>query len=316
MYISDKDALKYGSGLLLILLPFLASVLNYWSWIVEILLLLAVFYYSRMSSLRLTISFLAIGYLVSFLILRTDGFWQIGYTPWAGILLVALKDRGLDTAASVFWSLMLAAALNALPLLPNLGQALTPENLNETVNSALEFYRQQGSLSVLEEQGISSQEIERYFRLALPVYFKLLPGASGVMAMLSLGLSYLIFRLSLRKVYGLKAFSHWRFPWYTIWVAIAGIGAYLGGDYLKNEMLTIFGMNLMLVIAVVCLLIGISCLVYWVKHPKTPRFLVVALVIAALLFSHFLLASLIFVGLFDLVLNFRHIPEKIEEGQS
>ena len=310
MYISDKDALKYGSGLLLILLPFLASMFNYWSWFAEILLLLAVFYFSRNNGLRFTVSFLAVGYLASLIVLGAAGIWQIGYTPWAGILLVALKNKGLDTAASVFWSLMLTAFLNAWPLLPNLGQLLTPENINSTVNSALEFYRQQGSISMLEQQGFSAQDIEKYFRLALPLYFKLLPGASGVMAMLSFGLAYLVFRLSLKKVEGFKPFSHWRFPWYTIWVAIFGIAAYLGGDYLKNEMLTIFGMNLMLIIAVICLVLGFSCLVYWIKHPKTPRFLVVALVIGALLFSHFLLAGLVFVGLFDLVLNFRHIPEK------
>jgi len=316
MYISDKDALKYGSGLLLILLPFLASAFQYWSWFAEILLLLAVFYFSRSNGLRFTVTFLAIGYLASLIKLGTAGIWQIGYTPWAGVLLVALKKKGLDTAASVFWSLMLAAFLNALPLIPNLGQMLSAEHINATVSSALEFYRQQGSLSMLEQQGFSAQDIEKYFRIILPVYFKLLPGASGVMAMLCLGLAYFIFRMSLRKVEGFKPFSHWRFPWYTIWVAIVGIGAYLLGDYAKNDILTIFGMNVMLIIAVICLVLGFACLVYWAKHPKTPRFLVVAIVIFALFFSQFLMAGLVFVGLFDLVLNFRHIPEKTEGGKS
>lgn len=315
MYISDKDALTFASRLILILVPLLSSLFDTWSWIAEILLLFAVFIHSRSSGIRFTVLLLAAGYAAAMLSAGEGGFWQIGYAPWAGILLVVLKHRGLATSHSIFWSLMLAALLSALPVIPALSQLLNPENLQQSIASTLQLYEQQGTLSALGKQGITSAEVEKYLNIALPIYYKLMPAIAGILGMFVLGIAYLTYRQSMKKVQKLKPFAIWQMPWYAVWFTIAGLAAYLGGDYLDIEMLVIIGMNLMVLMSVISLVMGFSCLSFLFKHPKIPRMLILTIIFTGIFFPYLILMGSLVVGLFDLVLNFRRIPEKIEGGQ-
>jgi hypothetical protein len=315
MYISDKDALQYASRLILILVPFFSSLFHTWSWIVELLLLFAVLIHSRGSGLRLTAALLGMGYLASMILAGGSGISQIGFTPWAGVLFLGLQLRGLSVAQSMFWGLMTAVLLSSLPVVPMVGEALQPDNLQRKITSAFQYYEQQGTLSALEKQGMPRAEFEKYLGIALPVYYKLMPALAGILGMLELGVAFLLYRISLRKTRKSKPVSLWRLPWYAVWVVILGLASYLGGGFLGIGFLEIAGLNIMVIMAPISLILGFSCLAYLLKHPKVPRFFFWIIVFAGVFFPYFVLVGLVMVGLFDLVLNLRKIPENIEEGK-
>lgn len=315
MYISDKDALQYASRLLLLLVPFFSSLFSTWSWLIEILLLLAVFIHSRGSGLRPTVLYLGLGYLAAFIPAGINGLSQLGFTPWAGIVFLGLLAKGVSFTQSIFGGLMTAAFLSAAPVIPVLDEMLRPEIIEGNIQSILQFYEKQGTLKALQEQGISYAELERYLHLAMPVYYQLMPAFAGVIGMLELGTAYLVIRFSLKKIRKTEPFSHFRLPWYSVWFTISGLAAYLGGDYLGVEALKIAGLNLMVVMAALSLVLGFSSLAYLFKHPKMPRLLIWLIILAGVFFPYFLLGGLVFVGLFDPVLNTRRIPEKSEGGK-
>ncbi len=313
MYISDKDALKYASRIVLLLLPLLSSLLISWSWIIEILLIFALFIHVSRSGLLLTISFLAIGYLSSMIPLGLgQSLTQIGYTPWAGVLLFILREKGLTIGQSMLWSLILAALVSALPTVPATVQALQPDILQQRIEENIQLYEQSGTIQAFEKQGLSRSEFEGYLTSAVPVYYRLLPALAGILGMLEIGLGYLVFRFSQRKFQKNIPFALWRLPWYAVWLAIIGVSMYLGGDYLSHENITIAGMNTMLIISVIAVILGTSCAAYFFQNPKIPRLLYWVAIFAAVFFTYYVLLALLFIGLFDLVLNFRRIPEKIE----
>ncbi len=315
MYISDKDALKYASRIILVFVPFLLSFFNIWSWFGETLIFLALFIHYRNSSLKLTSILLVLGYLLAIVVSGANSFLQIGFSPWAGILLLGLEQRGMKTGPSMFWSLILVALLSGLPVIPTVKVALQPENVQAQITLLLQMAEQQGFLSAFEKQGLSIDYFRSYFASAVSVYFKLMPAMAGIIGMMEMGFAYLIFRLSIRGRREITAFSQWSIPWYAVWIAIIGISAYLSGDYLKANVIKIIGMNLIMVIAAISLLLGCCCFVYVVLHPKTPRIFIWMIIIGAIFFSYYILAGLIFVGLFDMVFYFRKIPEKSKEGK-
>lgn len=315
MYISDKDALQYAARMILILVPFLASLFGIWSWMIELLILFSAFIHSRGAGLRLTVLLMAAGYLAAIIPAGGQSFSQIGFTPWAGILYLGLKEKGLETAPSIYWTLMLAALVSALPVIPGVKTALQPENLQESISSALAFYEQQGTLAALEKQGMTSAEFAGYLQQAMPVYYMLMPAMAGIIGILEFGAAFLAYRFAMRKVQKTTPFLFWQLPWYAVWVAIIGLAAYLGGDYLQNARLEIIGLNLMVLMAAISLVMGLSCLAFLFKHPKIPKLLIWAIVFAGIFFPYYVIISLVFLGLFDLVLNIRRIPEKNEEAK-
>lgn len=313
MYISDKDALQSTSRLILIIVPILASMFDGWSWIIEILLLFTIFIHQRSSGLKLTAVILAAGYLGAMIVDFSEIF-QMGFTPWAGVLMLWLKERGLSTAYSIFWSLLAAAFLSAFPLIPLVGPSLQPENIQRASDSAVAFYEQQGMMKSLEEQGITSDDFEKYLGLVVPIYYKLLPGIAGILGMFELGLAFILSRISIPRARK-KPFALLTFPWYSVWFTIGGLLAYLGGDYLSSALLEIIGLNVMAVMAALALVLGFSWLSFMIKHPKMPRLLIWVILFAGLFLPYFVLLGLMFIGLFDPVMNVRRIPENFQGGK-
>lgn len=317
MFISDKDAFRYVSRFILLFVPVLASFFDVWSWIVEVIILLTVFIQARNSGFRQTAILLGIGYILSLIpvipaiAIGVDSLVQIGYTPWAGVLLVFLKEKGLPTTQSIFWSLMLAMLLGAIPALPATITALQPEMLEKAIVSVLQLYKDQGVLSALEAQGVTAEQLESTIRAMIPAFFQMMPAFSGIFGMLEMGLMYLVYRFKF-DTNRPKPLAYWKMPWYAVWLAIIGLGCYLSGDYLASNALKIVGMNAMAVISALSLVMGLSCLAYIIKKLKVSPWILWIIVIAAIVISPFTLITVVFMGLFDIAFNFRKIPEKLE----
>jgi hypothetical protein len=292
MYISDRDALKYSTGLLLIFIPFIFSFFNIWSWFTEIFLFISVFIVSRNIKPQIAALLLALGYLGAIIGAGAGGIWQIGFSPWAGILFVVLENKGLGLRYSMFWSLMFVVLLSGLTLIPGVKEALYPDRIQETVAEVFQTAKELGFIANLEQQGVPSQYFERHLEIVVPTLIKLKPAAAGILGMAEMGSAYLIAQLFEKTKIPLTPFSKWQLPWYGVWVAIFGIGGYLGGDYLGLEVLKIIGMNLIAVSAALSLVLGASCLVYFLSHPKTPRYLIFVFILGLIFFFHFIILVL------------------------
>lgn len=317
MYISDKDAFHYVSRFILLFVPVLASLFNVWSWIIELIILLTVFIQTKNSGFRQTCILLGTGYVLSLIpvipgiAVGVDSLVQIGYTPWAGVLLVLLKEKGFPTSQSIFWSLMLAMLLCAIPAIPATMTALQPDMLEKAITSILQLYKDQGLMSTLAAQGVTAEQLESTIRIMMPVFFQLMPAFSGIFGMLELGLIYLVYRYLFDKTRP-KPLAFWKLPWYAVWLAIIGLGGYLGGDYLANTGLKIVGMNVMAIAAALSFVMGLSCLAYVVKRLKVTPWMLVIFLLVLVAISPFILFTITFIGLFDIAFNARKIPEKTE----
>jgi len=317
MYIGDRDTLKYVSRFVLILLPVVSSLSNSWSWAAEILLFFAVFFHGRDSSLRLTSVLLGAGYVAALIvsIIGVDNFWLLGFSPWAGVLLLALERRGMTTGQSMFWSLIAVVFLSSLPVIPMLREALRPENIQEAIARYAQAAEQQGWFAVLEKQNLTEEDFKSYLGVAIPVYYKLTPAMAGIFGMAEMGLAYLVYRQSIKARLKLPSFAVWQLPWYTIWIAIAGIAIYLSGNHFKVYVLETVGMNLILVMAAISLLLGCCCLVFLLTHSRMPRWFFWLIIFGVIFLNYYIVMGLVFIGLFDLAFNIRKIPEKTEEGK-
>ncbi|RNC28936.1 MAG: hypothetical protein AWM53_01127 [Candidatus Dichloromethanomonas elyunquensis] len=315
MYMSDRNALQYASRIILVLVPFFSSLFSTWSWIVEMLLLFAIFVHAQGSGLRLTRILLFAGYLAAIVPVGGDFLGRVGFAPWAGILYIELKDRRFNTSQSMFWSLVFIALISALPVIQVVQAALQPKVLQDTIRQVIDYSQQQDILATLEKQGMTSSDLEGFLNSTLPVYYQLLPAIAGIIGMLEFGFSYFIFRYGFKNEQSITPFLLWHLPWYAVWVAIIGLAAYLGGDYLGKGAIEITGLNLIVMMAAICFILGFSCTAFFVRHPKMPRLLAIVLIFAGVFFPFFVLLGLVIIGLFDLVFDFRRIPEKIEEGK-
>ncbi len=66
----------------------------------------------------------------------------------------------------------------------------------------------------------------------------------------------------------------------------------------------------MVVYGALTLVLGVSVFVFLLQSPKIPRLLKFALIIASFVYLFFSVVSLVMFGLFDLVFNFRRLPEE------
>ncbi|UWG97242.1 YybS family protein [Dehalobacter sp. DCM] len=317
MVISDKDAFRYVSRFVLVGVPILASFFSVWSWIIECIILLTFFVQTRNSGFRQTAILLGIGYVLSLIpvipsvSIGVDSLVQIGFTPLAGLLLVLLKEKGLSTSHSIFWGLIMAMLLSAIPALPATIAALQPDMLDNAITGTLQLYKDQGLTQALAAQGMTEQQLETMLRMIIPMVFQLMPAFLAIVGMLEFGLIYIVFRFFIDKIKP-KPMAYWKLPWYAVWLAIIGLSSYLGGDYLANTVLKIIGMNVMAVAAALSFVMGLVCLAYVIKKYRLSPWLVAILVIIALIMSPFILMTIVFIGLFDIAFNNRKVPEKTE----
>ena len=187
MYIRDKTVLRYVSLLLLIIVPFLASIFNAWSWVVEILLMLAVYIYERYSGLIQTAVCLGTGYLLSIFVSGLSGLSKIGYIPWAAVFLLYLLKKGWAKNKSIFVSMILVILLSVLPTVGIAAYFMQPEASQEIVDQTVQYYDENGMMDTLTQNGISKVQAEMYIGKIVPLFYQLIPAFSALLGMLNFG---------------------------------------------------------------------------------------------------------------------------------
>lgn len=310
MYWSDRKSLDFLAGVALVAFPPLGVAWGLWGWIWEILILLSVFWLGLRKGIVPTAFSLAVGYGLAALVFRWAGLEQMGYIPWAGLLTVAGWERHWPRRVTMFWSLAVTGLLAALPLVGFVRQGLDPAMLKEIVNTSIASYKSSGMLTTAHQLGVTEAQLQTGLVQMLPVYFSLIPSFAALAGFVEFGFAAYVAERFIRGGERVKVpFSQWRLPWYAIWGVILGLASYLLGDQFGWLSWKILGMNLMVIYALVALVLGIAVYGYVLKSAKVPRFVKWILLMINLFYFLFSLVALMMFGLFDVVFNFRKLPE-------
>lgn len=250
---------------------------------------------------------LAVGKLTLVLLL------VLHFGPPAVIIGLLIKNR-VSVEQSVymlfFWAL-LAAAINLTYLY--LSGSAGFDNAAGEINSVVEQMSEQylgGGIDEGERQQLVqvAEQMNRLARLFLPgsvivwTYTALL-GSFFIARRLLAGLGF--------AVPGGAPFSHWRLPWYSIWLVIAGLALTLAGEEFSLTLLGMVGKNILFVSAFIFFIMGISVAVYLFQVWKMARIVKILIVVIIFLYLPFLILAL---GVVDPVANLRRLPGNGDEG--
>lgn len=212
-----------------------------------------------------------------------------------------------------------AAAAGILWHLPALADAwrLWRDGLAEGVEATVEFYRNSGLLAATAGQEVSLEKLEGALEnLALHlgrvfpamVAWELLGGAALV---------YLLSRWLVGRrmpVPDLPSFLRWQLPWPFAWGVIAGLAAFLFGDWRGNTLLVILGENILVGYLPVLLVSGLAVAGYLYRYLALPPFIKATGLLAMLLYLPLGALVVVLLGLFDPLLNFRRL--EIDGGEN
>ena len=310
MLLRDEEALNFLASAILVTFPWLGIVLGTWGFIWGALMLLAVFLVGRRRGLPIAALSLITGYVVVLFIFGATAFNLMSLVPMAGLLSILGWRRHWPVRVTFFWSAALAAALGTIPTLSFMAQGFSSVNVSDMINTTVQQYQASGLLTVMQEQGITEVQIRDLLKQGIHIYSLILPSFAALGALVEFGFVFYFVRIWFKHSEGRIPFTRWRLPWYAVWGAVLGLAFYLLGDQFSWTALRILGINLMVIYAALTLVLGVSTFVYLLQSPKIPRFLKIALVLASFFYLFFSVVSLVMFGLFDLVFNFRRLPEE------
>lgn len=310
MYISDEVARDYLAKAVLLAFPLIGIAIGTWGFLWEISLLLAVFMVGRFKGAVTALAFLVSGYFIALIVYGFGAFAYLSFTPFAGVLGAYGWHKNWKARAIFFWGAALAGGLAALPAIAFVVQGFDINTVNLLIDSTIQQYKSTGLLEVMKQQGVNEAQLRDMLHQGLQMYALVIPGIAALISIVEFGVVFYLMRRWFKRQEWVP-FTHWRLPWYAIWGAVLGIAAYLLGDYLSWPIIYGLGINLMFVYGAVAFVMGLSAYVFLLKSPKIPRLLKWMLVLVNFIFLLFSVISLIMYGLFDLVMNFRRLPEEL-----
>lgn len=308
--LTDKKASEYLAIWALLILPWAGTQFGLWGLLWDFLLLAGVLWVG-LQKRSLAFASLFVGYAIVGLYFGMDGMEQVHFVSWAGIFVVYGWQQGWPSNLIHFWGGVLAALLGSLPALRLVDQGLNQKFVQDFIDAAIVQYDKVGILATLQQEGITELELRKLLEEALHIYHMLGPGFAALAALLIFGLAMRflppVFRPDRTKK---VAFSHWRLPWYAIWGVIIALICYLAGDQFAMPGLQEIGYNLMLVYAVVTLILGLSLYVFFLSSPRIPRMIKWMIVMFTIFSLAFSIVAVLTFGLFDIVFNFRRLPDQ------
>lgn len=312
MYISDKKTAQLLGLFILVAGPWLGATLQIWGWMLDIALLLALLYTcGRQGNERISYGFflLALGYFLAIITNGANSLGYMSYVPWAGLVTMWARKKGLHHHALVFWSLLAAGILGAGPTLLYYWEGFSQESMQLFIQNMIEQYRQAGMLDTLIQQGVTESEVEDFFQQILSTILLITPGLAAIGGLLKWGATYIFYlRWQPKPGWEYRPFTEWRLPWYGVWGMSLAIASYLLGDIYQWVILKNFGINLMLVYGAVALVLGSAIFISFLQKPWVSNFFKFILLLSSFLYFQITAFVLIVMGLLDMVLDFRHRP--------
>lgn len=310
MLLRDEDALNYLAVAILLTFPWLGTVLGTWGFIWGALILVAVFLVGRRRGVPIAALSLVIGYGAPLIIFGAAPFNLMSYIPFAGLFGVLGLQKDWPVRVTFFWSAALAAVIGTIPTLSFMGQAVSALTESDMINMTIQQYQTSGLLATMQQQGLTEVQFREVLQEVIQIYALILPSITALIAVIEFGFVFYFVRIWFKEDKERIPFTHWRLPWYAVWGAVLGIAFYLLGDQFAWMTLRGLGINIMVFYGALTLVLGASVFVYLLKSPKIPRFFKFVLIFASFIYLFFSVVSLIMFGLFDMVFNFRRLPEE------
>lgn len=316
MFMSDELAMNYIAIAILVAFPWLGIALGTWGFIWEILILLAVFYVGRRRGVFMASAFIAFGYATALISTGVTSLSIMGFVPLAGLLAIFGWSKHWPIRVSFFWSAALAGVLGAAPTLSFVMNGINVSEVTDFTNLVIQQYQTTDLTAMLQQQGVTQVQFQDTLHQVIGFYFQILPGLASIVSLAEFGLVFYFIRRWFKDNEGRIPFSQWRLPWYAIWGAILGIAFYLIGDQYSWLPLRGVGINLIVVYGAVTLVLGVSVYLSVLLSPRIPRLLKLGIIVITVFYTFFGVFSLMMFGLFDLVFNFRRLPEDSDGGKT
>jgi len=213
--------------------------------------------------------------------------------------------RGILTAA-LGSILMIALSIGILGFNPS---DLLAEMQNASM-STVSFYEETGMMARFEEQGISREQVMDIAERVGATMVLILPSIMVVLAMITAIVSLMVTRgvLSRLKIpvpQKLPPFREWKLDFRFVYGFIAGLLAFLAGDYWQLSMLSTLGINLLVAFGFIFSLQGLAVLISLFTGFKAKPFVRIFMVALLVLYAQVMIYLLLFVGLFDEFFDYR-----------
>lgn len=230
-----------------------------------------------------------------------------------GLVLGFTLRKGLSASQIVLWG----AVASAISILGTLGLAIltTGQNpidmmidiqmksFNQSMPMFIEMAKNGGNVQQAEQMQQMMKEFPRMMKL-------ILPAALVVAAVFSSFLNFVIASKVLTKmrqsVPKLPPFTLWRFPVWTAYVYIAGLGMTLLSKPLHNDQLFSLGYNIVVCFSYVFLLGGISIVLFFFKRTTVPKNIKIVAGVLIFVFLSLVFQVLVYIGIFDSIFNYRN----------
>lgn len=309
MYVSDQKTSNFLAILALVLGPWVGVSREAWGWMLDVLLLLSVFWIGRNGrekEFRSAALFLVLGYGIALALNGFTSLERFGFVPWAGLVTLWAMKSKLPQRDTIFWSLVAAGLAGVIPALSLLHQGIQQESIQSLIQTMVDQYRQAGLIENLQNQGLSEVDVRSLLETVLRYIILLTPGMAAISGIVEWAAVYYFFaRWFPTPGREYRPFTLWALPWYAVWGMNLAVACYLLGDQFQWLFLRSFGINLMLVYGVVAFILGSAIFMFFLKSPRMSRVLKFFLIFSSLMYFQVTIVGLTLLGLVDLVLNFR-----------
>lgn len=217
-----------------------------------------------------------------------------GGRTFAVATMIAIVGIALGTMIS-FW-------IAGVPI----GQGIT--QLMDAVTGVFDVLAEQEQMLALLPPGMTMAE---YISFLKQTAAAILPAVFVVYCMLMVWANYLVSVFVLTRmgysVARLPDFSHWQMPIPLLWLAMAGLALGTVGNYTDRVLLANISYNLLYMTVPLFLLSGFSVGYYYLQRQEIPQALKLAAIFFCFVFSMFSFFLFTVVGMFDAVLDWRHL---------
>ena len=188
----------------------------------------------------------------------------------------------------------------------------------QTVDRTIAIYEDYGMMEKFETQGVSKEQLRTILTDMASFFIRVFPTLLIIGSVFTAATHFIMARIILKKfghdVPSILPFSQWHLPWYVVWGLIFGWAGYLIGDIYGQDTLRILGQNILIAYGVLLFILGLSVLAYYFKKFKLTNLSRLLLIMTAVMFfSGFVLMAIV-IGLFDLVLDQRHLNKEVKEN--
>lgn len=221
--------------------------------------------------------------------------WNLGITLFMGTAIAIISTL------TVFTLSFLVTDLNPFYI---------ADQLKENIEPTIEFYRNLGAFN--PERGFTEESVRQDLTMLVQLMKLLFPALLAFAGMLSAFLSYFVAQKVLSKLKiptpRFVPFRNWRLPWWSVWGLLIGLGAQQMGNYLNREILSVIGLNMMVLFGIIFFIMGLSTVTFFVHKYFTENFIYRFLVFLIIfMFMPITLWTLALIGLFDVLFNYRRL---------